>query len=208
MRQCKKQTTYAVIYKDGELIATGSNEIHADIKECPREMQNMKSDEGYHLCKEVCRQKYHAEVDACLKAGKRANGATLYLLGHTCCCDDCIKVMNEHGIAKVVIADKQQSMILKGYRERKRATFKADVLDLLFEYTHKHVGTSATPCIFQFQFAEIVDKIDELYHPIVAIDIEDLPDPRGLKQILDDEDGIMPRYVSPQKWDVGQNDEK
>jgi len=31
MRQCKKQTTYAVIYKDGQVVGVGTNEIYRDI---------------------------------------------------------------------------------------------------------------------------------------------------------------------------------
>jgi hypothetical protein len=42
---------------------------------------------------------------------------------------------------------------------------RADVLELLFEYTHKHVGTSPTACVYDFQFDEIVDKIEEVYRP-------------------------------------------
>jgi deoxycytidylate deaminase len=101
IRQCKKQTTVAIIMKDGELISIGTNEIHADIIECPR--KGMKTGVGYELCRDICKQKYHAEVDACMKAGDRAKGGTLYLIGHTYCCDNCKNVMNEHGIIDVKI---------------------------------------------------------------------------------------------------------
>lgn len=99
IRQCKKQTVVAIIMKDGQLISIGTNEINADIVECPR--KGMKTGEGYELCKTICKQKYHAEVDACLKAGDRANGAILYLIGHTYCCDNCNEIMKNHGIKKV-----------------------------------------------------------------------------------------------------------
>ena len=103
MRQCKKQTTIAIIMKDGEFISMGSNEIHADIDECPR--KGMETGVGYHLCKDVCKQNHHAEVDACLKAGDRAKGGTLILIGHTYCCYNCKKVMDEHGIVDVKIVE-------------------------------------------------------------------------------------------------------
>jgi deoxycytidylate deaminase len=109
MKQCKKQTTYAVIYKDGQLIATGSNEIKADIDICPRDLAGMKSGEGYELCKSTCNQKGHAEVMACITAGKAALGGTLYLMGHTYCCDNCIEVMADHGIFEVVICDLKEN---------------------------------------------------------------------------------------------------
>jgi deoxycytidylate deaminase len=101
MKQCKKQTTVAVIMKEQQFISIGFNEINADISECPR--KGMKTGEGYELCKSVCKQNNHAEVNACLNAGEQAKGATLYLIGHTYCCDNCKKVMEEHGIVNVVI---------------------------------------------------------------------------------------------------------
>jgi deoxycytidylate deaminase len=85
------------------LVSIGTNEIHNNqITECPR--KGMKSGEGYDLCKTACQQGHHAEVDACLKAGEEAEGATLYLIGHTYCCDSCKQVMEDHGIKRVVIS--------------------------------------------------------------------------------------------------------
>jgi len=108
MKQCLKQTTYAVIMKGGQLIATGSNAIHVDMGECPRITGGFPSGEGYEHCKETCKQKHHAEVAACIAAkaaGKETAGATLYLMGHTYCCDDCIKIMADHGIFEVVLCE-------------------------------------------------------------------------------------------------------
>jgi len=101
VKQCKKQTTIAIIVKDGQFVAMGINEIHADIGECPR--KGLKSGVGYELCKSECKQKHHAEVDACLKAGEKARGGTLILIGHSYCCNNCKKVMDEHGIVEVKI---------------------------------------------------------------------------------------------------------
>lgn len=101
MNQCKKQTTVAVIVKDNQLISIGTNEIHADIEECPR--QGMASGEGYELCRTICKQKHHAEVDACIKAGEQAKGATLVLIGHTYCCSGCKRTMKEYGIKEIKI---------------------------------------------------------------------------------------------------------
>lgn len=97
---CKKQTTIAVIVNNGRYW-TGSNWVNDEQAVCPRE--GMKSGEGYHLCKEICNQPSHAEVDACLQAGENARGGTLYLIGHTYCCDNCLRVMKEHGIKDYVI---------------------------------------------------------------------------------------------------------
>jgi len=103
MRQCKKQTTVAIIMKDGKLLSMGTNEINADIDECPR--VGYKSGEGYHLCKEICKQEYHAEEAAVYNANVSLAGATLYLMGHTYCCDNCKAVMKSAGITRVVIPD-------------------------------------------------------------------------------------------------------
>jgi deoxycytidylate deaminase len=101
VNQCKKQTTLAIIMKDNKLISIGINEIKAEVIECPR--MGLPSGVGYELCKSICNQKYHAEVDACVKAGEMAKGATLYLIGHTYCCDNCKKTMDEYGIANVIV---------------------------------------------------------------------------------------------------------
>tara|TARA_R110000803_G_scaffold58223_1_gene116446 strand:+ start:667 stop:978 length:312 start_codon:yes stop_codon:yes gene_type:complete len=102
MKQCKKQTVVAIIMKDQQLIAMGTNEIHADIDVCPR--LDMPTGVGYELCRDICKQGQHAEIDACIKAGTEARGATLYLIGHSYCCDNCKKVMEEFGIKEVKIA--------------------------------------------------------------------------------------------------------
>jgi len=98
--KCAKQETIAIIENNGQYWI-GSNWCYYAQNECPR--KNYKSGEGYELCLSVCVQVYHAEVDACINAGINAKGGTLYLLGHTYCCDNCKKVMDEYGIKKVII---------------------------------------------------------------------------------------------------------
>jgi len=99
-RKCAKQTTVAIIYNNGNSWI-GSNWCKNPQETCPR--IGMKTGEGYHLCKDICQQNSHAEVDACLKAGDQAKGGTLVLYGHYYCCDNCVKVMNEYGIEEVFI---------------------------------------------------------------------------------------------------------
>ena len=98
-RQCKKQSVVAIIMKDNQIISIGTNYIRNKIKECPR--KDMESGVGYELCKDICNQTSHAEVDACKKAGKKAKGATLYFIGHSYCCENCKKIMEEYGIIDV-----------------------------------------------------------------------------------------------------------
>ena len=99
-RKCTKQEVMAIIENNGRFWID-SNWCYNPQKVCPR--KDMKTGEGYELCKDICKQTNHAEVNACFKAGEGARGGTLYLIGHTYCCDDCKKVMDEYGIKKVVI---------------------------------------------------------------------------------------------------------
>jgi len=99
--KCAKQEVIAVVENNGQYWI-GSNWCLSAQKECPR--GDMPSGQGYHICHDICRTHGHAEVDACTKAGHHnCEGATLYLVGHTYCCDDCKEVMYEHGIKEIII---------------------------------------------------------------------------------------------------------
>ena len=101
---CKKQTCIAIIVKDGRFWI-GSNWVENEQLQCPR--KDLPSGVGYEMCKNICNQPHHAEVDACINAGENAKDATLYLIGHTYCCDNCKKVMEEYGIKEIIIVNKQ-----------------------------------------------------------------------------------------------------
>lgn len=106
IKQCLKQTTVAVIMKDGKFISIGFNEILANnITECPR--KDLPTGVGYEKCTDICHQYGHAEVNACNESDcdDGCEGATLYLIGHTYCCDNCLNVMKEHGIKTVVLCE-------------------------------------------------------------------------------------------------------
>jgi len=99
-RKCAKQTVIAVIMtKTGYYV--GSNWCEVPQKQCPR--GSMPSGQGYELCKNICKQSNHAEIDALLKAGDNAKDADLYLFGHTYCCEDCTKKLKEAGIKNIFI---------------------------------------------------------------------------------------------------------
>ena len=99
---CVKQTTVAIIVNNGQAWI-GSNWCRTPQDECPR--KTLPTGVGYEMCKEICNQNSHAEVDACNKAGVNAKGGTLYLIGHTYCCDNCLSVMDKYGIRNVVIGE-------------------------------------------------------------------------------------------------------
>jgi deoxycytidylate deaminase len=97
---CAKLTTRAtIVAPDGQRFV-GTNWVRNPQTTCPRE--GMPTGVGYELCKSVCDQPAHAEVNACLSAGDGARGGTLYLEGHYYACDDCKRVAAEHGV-KIVI---------------------------------------------------------------------------------------------------------
>jgi len=108
--KCVKQETIAIIENNSQYWI-GSNWCNDAQKECPR--TGMKTGVGYELCKTICGQQNHAEVDACIKAGENAKGGTLYLLGHTYCCDHCKEVMSEYGIVDIVIGKLPDSFMQK-----------------------------------------------------------------------------------------------
>ena len=103
---CIKQSVYAMI-EIGDMQVFGSNKmLNDEITICPRDTYGYKSGEGYHLCKDICKQESHADVDAIIAAQTmRINliGATLTLVGHTYCCDNCKSAMESAGITTVNI---------------------------------------------------------------------------------------------------------
>jgi len=100
-RECAKQTVMAIIVtKDNELFI-GLNDCDNPQSVCPR--KDYPTGQGYEYCKSVCSQTGHAEENACKIAGiERCIGATLYLIGHTYCCEHCEKIMQEYGIKHVI----------------------------------------------------------------------------------------------------------
>ena len=104
-RKCLKQTVVALLVAVDGSYFVGSNWCASPQDTCPRE--NSKSGEDYELCRSVCNQSAHAEVNACKKAGAKAKGSTLYLIGHTYCCDSCKKVMKKYGVKTINILEKE-----------------------------------------------------------------------------------------------------
>ena len=98
--KCAKQPVIAVIKSIKDEFYFGLNSCDAPQETCPR--GDMPSGEGYEMCKDICKQTNHAEVNACIFAGESAKGATLYLIGHTYCCDHCKKISIKDHIQKLI----------------------------------------------------------------------------------------------------------
>ncbi len=54
------------------------------------------------MCRDICGQTGHAEINAIRLAGKKAKGSTVYMEGHTYCCEACKKAMAAVGVENIV----------------------------------------------------------------------------------------------------------
>jgi len=103
---CAKQTVIATIIAVDGCKFVSTNYCHDPQKICPR--IGMKTGEGYELCKSICKQSAHAEINAIASAGNKANGGKLYVVGHTYACNDCTKAAKEAGIVEIIIGEPPQ----------------------------------------------------------------------------------------------------
>jgi len=114
---CSKQSVHAMIVPLKGDIIYGMNKTLNYVTICPRVEQNMKTGEGYHLCKDICDQGSHAEIDAITNAIENnieLLGSSLYLTGHTYCCDNCLNKMKIAKIKNVYVIS-EDNKILKEY---------------------------------------------------------------------------------------------
>jgi hypothetical protein len=100
---CAKQTVTATVVAKNGARYVGTNHCMNPQTVCPR--GGMATGQGYELCKSVCQQHAHAEVNAILLAGGAARGASLRLEGHTYACESCKEVARKYGIAGIVIEE-------------------------------------------------------------------------------------------------------
>lgn len=100
---CAKQTVTAKLVCPDGTVFTDTNWCHNNVQKCPREVNHMESGQGYDLCRTVCRQEGHAEVNVCHKAEGHTQGAVLYLTGHTYVCDHCKAILAMHGVTEIHI---------------------------------------------------------------------------------------------------------
>lgn len=96
----KGVVTATLVAVDGRRFV-GTNDCRRPQDTCPR--GDMPSGIGYDLCRDVCDQTAHAEVNACRAAGVDAAGGVLYVEGHTYACPGCVTVAMEYGVVDVVI---------------------------------------------------------------------------------------------------------
>lgn len=98
---CAKQRVIATIVTTDGAVFVGENDCANAQEICPR--AGMATGEGYHLCEDICQQAGHAEIVALTKCWERAQGATLYLQGHTYICDVCKAACLAAGLSQMFI---------------------------------------------------------------------------------------------------------
>lgn len=114
---CLRRKFGAIIVKDDSIISTGyagaprGRQNCCDLNFCLRDKLNIPRGERYELCRSV-----HAEANAIISASRDMMiGATLYLVcispadgsvvGGTCCCSMCKRMVINAGISQVVVRD-------------------------------------------------------------------------------------------------------
>lgn len=114
---CLRRKFGAIIVSGDVIVSTGYNGAPrgrkncSDICECRREKLKIPRGERYELCRSV-----HAEQNAIIAASlQQMNGATMYLscvspedgkiLGGTCCCALCKRLILNAGISKVIVRE-------------------------------------------------------------------------------------------------------
>lgn len=103
--QCRKRPVVAILKSVSGDIFIGENRVTRPQATCPRVDAGCKDGGGWDLCKNVCGQQAHAEVDALQQAGEAARGGRMLLVGHWRACDDCQKHLNKLGVALEVVSE-------------------------------------------------------------------------------------------------------
>jgi deoxycytidylate deaminase len=99
---CVKQTVTATLVTPSGDRYVATNHCMNPQSTCPRGA--LPTGVGYELCRDVCKQDAHAEVNVVRFAGDAARGAKLYLAGHTYACEPCKEAAAEAGVTEIVIA--------------------------------------------------------------------------------------------------------
>lgn len=109
---CAKQiVTATLVTRTGRRYVGHNHRTASAPKECPR--GDMPSGVGYDLCKDVCEQVSHAEVDAIFQAGAdESKGSTIYLEGHTYACNNCKSEANAAGVKDIVVVTSETKAAL------------------------------------------------------------------------------------------------
>lgn len=96
---CAKQTVAVLVVGRSGTRYLATNYTFNPQPVCPR--GDMPTGVGYHLCKEVCQQPGHAEINALILAGEDAMGGRMVISGHTYACESCQGAARRAGVVKI-----------------------------------------------------------------------------------------------------------
>ena len=103
-----------IIAEDNEIIGRGSNQATLKLKwfnkwhkkHCLRKIFRVPKNGWYWFCPGCALSKNHAEMIALRNMTKQLDkdsDATLYILGHSYCCDNCLKHINKANIKNIKV---------------------------------------------------------------------------------------------------------
>lgn len=98
---CAKQIVTATLISSCGKEFISTNWCESPQKVCPR--LDLPTGEGYELCRDICKQKGHAEINAINLAGEFSKGSTIFLSGHHYACDKCQSYADSCGVLNIVI---------------------------------------------------------------------------------------------------------
>ncbi len=99
---CRRRPVAAVLVTPDGRIVIGRNNVANLQPVCPRDEAGYEGGEGWEMCRDICGQRHHAEVDALEQAGDEARGGTVYLVGHKVACPDCAAALDKAGVTLVI----------------------------------------------------------------------------------------------------------
>lgn len=98
---CAKQVVTATVVDTSGAHHVSTNYCAAPQPSCAR--VGMPTGQGYELCKSICSQPAHAEINALQLAGSKASGGVLYVEGHSYVCEGCTMAAASAGVSQMVL---------------------------------------------------------------------------------------------------------
>lgn len=99
--RCQDKTIVAVLRSNGRVFL-GINGISENMTYCPRNVMEMGVNQGYSMCRSICRQESHAEVDAIdtwLRNSTADDTAEISIYGTGKICDNCMALLQKFNVS-------------------------------------------------------------------------------------------------------------
>lgn len=99
--RCQDKTIVAVLRSNGRVFF-GINGISENMTYCPRNVMEMGVNQGYSMCRSICRQESHAEVDTIdtwLRNSTANDTAEISIYGTGKICDNCMALLQKFNVS-------------------------------------------------------------------------------------------------------------